>query len=124
MAKEKIARKGECKYCHGMRIVNVEEDLPQEELDRIASEECDCTGAKFARKKEESKRFAFEYVEGVFESNPEALALMRAAIIAVSEDAIKRASMKVGKNTYTVSVNNDGEIRIQNVYKDEDVQEF
>ena len=124
MAKEKVARKGECKYCRSMRIVNSEEELSQEELDRIASEECDCAGAKLARKKEESRRFAYEYADGLFESKPEARELMRAAITAVSEGTVNKATIKVGKNTYTITINSDSEIKIQKVYKDEDIQEF
>ena len=122
--KEMLARKGECKYCHSMRIVNSEEEMTQQDLDRIASEECDCEGANLARKKEESMTRAFEWVENIFKPKPEALSVMHAAIIAVSEAVIKRMSMKIGKNTYTVTMNNDGEIRISNVFKDEDTTEF
>lgn len=124
MKTERITRKGECRYCHNMRIVQAEEDLSQDELDRIASEECDCAGANLARKKEDSKRRAFEWAENIFNSKPEALALMKAAITAINEAVIGRMSMKIGKNTYTVTMNGDGEIKVSSVYRDEDVQEF
>lgn len=117
-------RKGECRYCHAMRLIEQSEDLTQEELDRIASEECDCDGARLAQSKEESRRFAFEWAEGIFESKPEALTVIRAAILAVNEAVVSRVSMKIGKNTYTVTMNARGEIQIQNIYHDKDVNEF
>lgn len=54
---------GYCKYCHDRRMVDVPDDATDDEINKAATLDCDCPGAKLARKKEYQREACTEYIE-------------------------------------------------------------
>ena len=63
MAKEKIQATGCCHYCGSVRFVNATEEKTQEQLDLLATKECDCEKAKFERNKETQRERAITNIK-------------------------------------------------------------
>lgn len=64
--KEKTVAQGTCRYCGQLRNVmywSAGEELPRAELDNIASQECNCEGARRERKIEEDKATCTRFIE-------------------------------------------------------------
>lgn len=49
-------RRGNCKYCKEAKLVEVSEEAQQDEIDKKATEECNCTIAKEIREKRNKNR--------------------------------------------------------------------
>ena len=63
--KEKMVAQGTCRYCGQLRNVmywSAGEELPRARLDNIASQECNCEGARRERAIEEAKSTCTEFI--------------------------------------------------------------
>lgn len=63
--KEKMVAQGTCRYCGQLRNVmywSAGEELPRARLDNIASQECNCEGARRERAIEEDKATCTEFI--------------------------------------------------------------
>ena len=64
---ERIVQQGTCLFCKNLRMIETDEDLTQKELDRIATEECDCPDAQQERNKRMKIEAAREYIDNEFD---------------------------------------------------------
>lgn len=63
--KEKMVAQGTCRYCGQLRNVmywSAGEEMPRARLDNIASQECNCEGARRERAIEEDKATCTEFI--------------------------------------------------------------
>lgn len=117
---EKIVQQGTCKFCKNLRMIETEEDLTQAELDRIATEECDCPDALVERNRRIKIEAAREYINNEFDKaeQQDVRGVFRNAVDAVIYRRIEAVSVKMAKHTYKVDRDSDGDIRIQRTFKE------
>ncbi len=108
---------GTCKYCGQVRIVKVPEkkDLPEEVLDQIATDECDCDRAKQQRERAEKIERAEITIENMApEKEKQAADIMKAALPEIVDLRIRKISISVSSDvSYTLSRGKDGEVKIR-----------
>ena len=68
---------GTCKYCGQTRIIQTIGEITQARADELASEQCDCQGAKVEQNRARKIKRADEWAENRFENTPEVLDLFR-----------------------------------------------
>ena len=109
--------KGTCRYCKQMRVVKVPEgpDLPEEALDQIATDECDCEKAKYYRERQEKIERAELTIENMApEHEQQAANIMKAALPEIVDQRIRKISVSVSSDvSYTLSRGKDGEVKIR-----------
>ena len=87
---------GNCKYCGNKRIVKGDPDMTQEELDYLATEECDCNKATLERKRENEAKVAEVNIENLFgESAPAAAELLKKSIYAIQHGSLKKVGIQI-----------------------------
>ena len=90
-------RVGHCKYCHESRMVEVPENATDEEINEAATLDCDCGGARLARKKEYQKEACIAYIdEMVGKDHPEIGEILKVGIEAIQDMKVS----KITVNTY------------------------
>ena len=120
MGKEKekmTTAKGTCKYCGQSRIVQVPDgpDLPEEVLNQVATDECDCEKAKFYRERQEK----IERVEWIIGNLPpeheqDIVGLLKKALPEIVDLKIRKISISVNSDvSYTMTRGKDGEVKIR-----------
>lgn len=120
-----IESTGFCKYCKQAVMIKASEDATQEELNDIASKECNCKEAEYQRKREMQLNAAGEYLKNLFgENNPLLFKAMYETVIAVFGRKLSNASFKTGKTTYKISLDADQCIKIKKTFKDDDEEIF
>ena len=88
---------GYCKYCHDRRMVDVPDDATDDEINKAATLDCDCPGAKLARKKEYQREACTEYIEKMISTDfPEIGEIMKNSIQAMQDMKISKITI----NTY------------------------
>lgn len=77
-------------------MIRAEVDAIDEEKNEIATNECDCAGAKKYRRLQTESDIARENIDSLFaEKNPEAAALLKEAITPIQNGKIKSLSIQV-----------------------------
>lgn len=96
---EMVPVNGVCKYCGQNRVVMAPEgkEYTPEELDRIASAECDCSGAEEEAVVRKKKTDAADAIESILmKKNRKTVGnIMLAAVDAIARDRIKKVSINV-----------------------------
>lgn len=116
---------GFCKYCNQAVLIQAPENATQEELNDIASKECNCKEAEYQRKREMQLGAARQYLKNLFfDTNPLAYKGFMETVIAIFSRKIASASFKVGKYTYKIDMDSDQCIRIKKTFKEEDEETF
>lgn len=117
-----IKAMGFCKYCNQARMVEAPDGSAPDDLNNIASEECECNVARREREKRYRMDAAGEWAKNTFTQDqlPLALCAIRAAVN-VDVDYV---SIKIGKYTHRVDLNSDGMIRFRSTYRDSNEETF
>jgi transcriptional regulator with XRE-family HTH domain len=114
---------GTCLYC-GQSMIFEGVHATQEELDAMATQQCNCEEAKIARKKkqdEEDKErerlrrieAAICNAENLFEEMPEARDLVKKAIPALVDFALKKVTISDGEVTASVWRDANGKVTVE-----------
>ena len=120
-----IESTGFCKYCKQAVMIKALEDATQEELNDIASKECNCKEAEHQRAKDMQFSACKEYVTNLFsDTNPLACIAIIETALAVLNRKIASASFKIGKYTYKIDMDAKQCIRIKKTFKGEDEETF
>ena len=126
-----ILRTGVCKFCGQIRTVNVSEDkdYTQEDLDRIAENECDCEIASMMRKRTE----AYGNLEGMLderfpddatdEKEKHIKNLLLAAGKEMSQMYIDAINLASGKEKYSLSLTQKLTYKLKITNTETEVQE-
>lgn len=98
MARTKI---GYCKYCGNSRMIEEPEDtdheLDQEEIDRIATWECDCKAAQKARRIEEERLTCVDNIKGlIYDDYPDIAEIMTESIPLVQTGDMTKLVINTG----------------------------
>ena len=117
MAGKMKTAKGTCRYCGQVRMVKVPEDtdLPEEVLDQVATDECDCEKASFYRERQEKIERAELIIENLPpEHEQDIVALLKKALPEIVDQKIRKISISVNSDvSYTMTRGKDGEVRIR-----------
>ena len=111
---------GYCRFCKNSRIItDPPEDPSEETLNDMASDQCDCEGARLERKKKADFKTMCEYIGNVIDKEEVAKALKN-FIRPLQDHKAQVVSVKVDDQTkLTLKVNQDGELTIQRTYTDQ-----
>lgn len=116
---------GMCKFCRQQRIIKVPESIEdQEELDKIATQECSCPEAREEQKKEMKKEAAGGYIENILDRNEEAKRVLKMAVEAVYNGRASRVTLSTGKHTYAVEQDGKGDIHIKRSFTEKTDESF
>lgn len=108
---------GTCKYCGQVRIVKVpeKEDLPEDVLDQIATDECDCERAKHYRERAEKIERAELIIENLPpENEKQIVSTLKTALPEIVDQKLRKVSISVDAGiSYAMSRGKDGEVKIR-----------
>lgn len=89
---------GCCIYCGQTKMLKVGENVSEENLNELATEECDCYEAEEARKQAEAPAEAEDNIEKLFgEDLPETADILRSAVPAIVKGTLSKISVDTGK---------------------------
>lgn len=134
-----VTLSGTCKYCGQVRVVKAREGTTQEDLDKIATDECVCPMACKAFEEKTSYTMAADWLKGLCDqarkeckesrdlvemwNKREALLVYIAGLITNGD--IKGANIKLDfENSISFSMTSGGKLKIKSTYKNEDGQSF
>lgn len=120
---------GFCNFCSQGRLVAVQDDreFTQDELNKIATDECECSGAKSEREKADKIERAEYYIGNLVPDREEDIKpLLRAALSPLLERIIKKMSLNIdGRVTYAIYRGKEDAISIQRqetIVREEEVE--
>lgn len=103
---------GCCKFCGQTRLFQVNELLYQEELDKMATEQCKCIGASDARRITEQTGNAESTIEALF-GDTSIAEVMKAAVVPVSNEDIKSVTVCLENGIKGIVKYSKGKVRIE-----------
>lgn len=110
-------QKGTCKFCKQMRIVQVPDkgEFSQEELDGIATDECECKQASHSRERKQKMERAELIIDNMPPEHEKQVATtMKAALPDLIDQKLRKLSISVDSEvSYTMSRGKDGEVKIR-----------
>ena len=111
---------GYCRFCKNSRMVmDPPEDPSEETLNDLASEQCDCEGARLERKKKADHKTMCNYIDTITDKEEVAKAIKH-FIRPLQDHKAQAISVKVDDQTkLTLKVNQDGELTINKTYTDQ-----
>lgn len=115
---------GTCKYCGQTRIIQTIGEITQARADELASEQCDCQGAKVEQNRARKIKRADKWAENRFENTPEVLDLFRQAFRSVTNNEIDQVSIKDNSWTHVIKLDSDGYLNIKSSKKVEEEVDF
>ena len=115
---------GICRFCGQITMVKAPENSAPEDLNRLATEQCDCDGAQLEREKKMRLEAAGEWAKNIFKDSQERLQLALCGIHAAFEYKVDKVTIKKDKNTYTIDLDSEGMIRIKTKFTDNDIETF
>lgn len=106
---------GACIYCGQVFNLQTSGQCTEEQLNRWATDQCDCSGARGARRAEESEKKAKDNIEKFFrENSPEAADIMKMAVRSVQEQKIASITVDTGFGVKgSVKLTNKGFIKVE-----------
>lgn len=106
---------GTCRYCGQGRIIRgaVGDNLLQEDLDEIASGECDCEEAQFRRRQNEQVFQIKKAIEEECGASEALKSILQALAEKVGREVIEEGSIKVGKRKYQICLTGKGALRFK-----------
>lgn len=114
---------GTCKYCGQIVLIDSQEDMSEAERNYYAVEQCSCDGAKKEREREQRILAANAYIDEAFEDE-KAQDLMKAAIWAITNDAVDCCQVQIGQRNYKIDIDTAGMLRIKRTYKEQSEETF
>ena len=115
---------GFCRYCNQARIIDAPQGSAPEELNELATNECDCDEAIRAREKKMRMEAAGLWAQNTFSKESGQLQVVLCAIRATFEGAIDYVTVKIGKRTHKIDTDSDGMIRIRSTFRDSNEETF
>ena len=115
---------GICKYCNQVQLFEAPDGLSELDYNDIASDKCDCVGAKAARKKKERFKAAGLWAKDKFSQEDGQLQLVLCSINATFNGEVDAVSIKIGKHTHKVDTDKDGMIRIKTTFRESNEEKF
>lgn len=116
---------GTCKYCGQSRIIQTVGEITQAKADEIASEQCDCQGAKVEQNRQRKIKKANEWAEQRFENTPEVISLFKESIRSITNREVEKVSIKDNHSwTHVVQLDSDGYLNIKSSKKVEEEVDF
>lgn len=113
---------GVCRFCHQQRIIKTIGEITQAKADEIATDECDCEGAKNYQNRQRKIEQATEWARNRFNKSPKLQELFIASFNHVVNHDVKEISVKAGEWTHKVFLDGDGYLTIKSGKKvDEEV---
>lgn len=120
---------GFCNYCSQGRLVAVPDDreFSQDELNKIATEECECKQAAFQREREDKIERAEYYINNLVPDKEEhTKPLLRSAVPLLLDHTIKKMSLNVdGRVTYAIFRGKEDSIiaqRQETIVREEEIE--
>ena len=101
---------GYCRFCNCGRMVEITEDLEQEELNRIATEECNCYGASKERELIQQMEVCEANIrEMLGEKHPGVAQIFLDNIELIQSGKVKKITVNIpGNRTARIYMNKDG----------------
>lgn len=115
---------GTCKYCGQSRIIQTIGEITQARADEIASEQCDCEGAKVEQNRERKIKRADEWAENRFINTPEVITLFKQAFRSVANHEVEQITIKDDSWTHVIKIDSDGYLNIKSSKKVEEEVDF
>lgn len=115
---------GFCRYCNQARIIDAPQGSAPEDLNELATNECDCDKAIRAREKKMRMEAAGLWAQNTFSKESGQLQVVLCAIRATFEGAIDYVTVKIGKRTHKIDTDSDGMIRIRSTFRDSNEETF
>lgn len=109
-----VQKKGGCVYCGQIGFVDVEEDTPDEVVDREVTLNCQCPEAKVHSGRIKKQMKAKEKVDELFENHPEEVKeFLKAAVVLVGEYKTGKITVDTNKIKATISLTTKGNIKVE-----------
>lgn len=115
---------GTCKYCGQGRLIQTIGEISQEKADEIASQECDCQGAKIEQNKVRKIARADKWAENRFCETPQVLEIFKQAFRAVTYHEVDQVSIKDNSWNHVIKLDSDGYLNIKSTKKVEEEVDF
>lgn len=115
---------GFCRFCNQARIIDAPQGCAPEDLNELATAECDCGDARRAREKKRRMEAAGLWAKNSFSDQNGQLQTVLCAIRSTFEGAIDYVTIKIGKRTHKIDTDSDGMIRIRSTYRDSNEETF
>lgn len=115
---------GFCRFCNQARIIDAPQGCAPEDLNDLATEECDCYSAKRAREKKMRMEAAGQWAKNTFSEQSGQLQTVLCAIRSTFEGSIDYVTLKIGKKTHKIDTDSDGMIRIRSTFRDSNEETF
>lgn len=112
-------REGVCRYCGQVRMVTLEASASQEDVDMLATKECDCPSAKIQRDRDQRYEKASRNIEKIFKDSQETAEILKMAAKKIVNDEIDSVAVKCGRMTGKASATSKGTIKVSRTDKDE-----
>ena len=110
--KGKVQLQGQCRYCKQYRMVWAPPGTDQNELDKIAEEDCNCEEGESARKQTYSKDTAYIWARNNWPDEGLMYNLMIAAIDAVTEYDVEKITIQAAGGITKYEMRLDKEDRL------------
>lgn len=120
---------GYCDFCNQARLVSVSDkkEWTENELNRIATDECECVMAKAQRERNEKLKRAELYIDNLVTDDHEDIKHLLIAVVPLLLDhRLKKCTVNIdGAVTYTIFRSNDDAViaqRTQKIVKEEEIE--
>lgn len=115
---------GFCRFCNQARIIDAPQGCAPEDLNDLATEECDCDEAQRERTKKMRMEAAGLWAKNTFSDQNGQLQTVLCSIRSTFEGAIDYVTIKIGKRTHKIDTDSDGMIRIRSTFRDSNEETF
>lgn len=119
-------KSGICAYCKQIRFVMADADASPDELNELATEQCDCTAARMEQEKKQRLQSAVNWIDEVFVGEQERQKdAVKAMVKEVFSGNIRGASLRLNeKTTLRIVINSKGFLKIERIIKEQGDRQF
>lgn len=110
-----VTKTGGCIYCGQIGTVEVEDNTPDEVVDKEVTINCSCTSAKVARDRKKKQAKAQENVEELFANHSEDVReFLKAAVVLIGENMVDKISVDTGRKVKAqITKTSKGNIKVE-----------
>lgn len=115
MSQQKI---GQCIYCGQTRMVEIGDEIPtKEEVNKRATEQCECEAARHAQERSKVQLEAEDNVERLFRKEfPVTANMLKAAVIPIMCGEIDKISIDTGRKVKgQITITSKGNIKVERI---------
>lgn len=113
MENDKVIQYGTCRYCGQVTQLHVDEGYSTEELNELATENCNCAMAVASVEKYHRIEEAKSNIEEIVEKSPEALKILNESILPVAAGLISKVVITAGDEKVSLSTGASGNIVVE-----------